>query len=433
MPIDSSIYSQIKPLDIMGSVESGLRMRDLADERKLKKQKLGEEAAIKDAYKANYVTNPDGSVTLNKQGVLSSLAKINPQMAMEQEQKFKVQGDEDLKRSMGQLDMTAQLAGSSVDQATWTQNRTRAIEMGLAKPEELPEQFDKNIRDSILARSLKAKEQMDVRFRESEAKRAQQNADRTYSAGRQDKKDDRDFELAKLGVVHDQNKEVLGLKGEQAEKLATLKAVAGKSGAKLTEGQKTADKEFAKDYNEWTSGGAETAQSEINKLKNVVNSMSKGDVTTGGLTGMFPDRMTSNDVLKARADVQSTVMNSLKALLGAQFTEKEGERVIRNTWNEADSTENNIARLNRLIGDLEAKAVAKNKKALFYEQNNGSIAGYKGNWTPDQNQQAGGGAENPKGSSLFSSEANASQGPDYSKLPDDELTRMYNERFGGAK
>lgn len=408
MPIDSSIYSQLKPLDIMGSIESGMKLRDMADERTLKKQKLGEENAIKEAYKANYVTNPDGSVTLNRQGVLSSLAKINPQMAMEQEQKFKVQDDDALKRNLGQVEAISQLAGSAKDQATWESALDQAGKMGL-DVSQVPRQFDPALRNSILARSLKAKEQLDIQFRESEAKRAQQNEDRKFRADRQDKKDAQDFEMAKLGVVHDQNKEVLGLKGEQAEKLAKLKAVADKAGkgANLTEGQKTADKEFAKDYNEWTSGGAETAQSEINKLRGVYNNLQQKNVTTGGLTGAFPDRMTSNAVLQARADVQSTVMNSLRAILGAQFTEKEGERIIRNTWNEADSTENNALRLERLIGDLEAKALAKNKKALYYEQNDGSIAGYKSGGQFNANQQAGGSAEKPKGSSLFSSEANA--------------------------
>ena len=78
-----------------------------------------------------------------------------------------------------------------------------------------------------------------------------------------------------------------------------------------------------------------------------------------------------------RSDVQSTVMNSLRAILGAAFTEKEGERVIRNTWNEADTTANNISRLNRLVENLKAQADDKDQKVGFYEQNSGSLSGFQ--------------------------------------------------------
>lgn len=165
-------------------------------------------------------------------------------------------------------------------------------------------------------------------------------------------------------------------KDEKALAYAKLNAEEKKGASGINEGQKVLDREFAKDYNEWTSGGAKRAQSEINKLTNVLEGLKSGGVTTGGLTGAFHDRLTSDSVLSARADVQSTVMNSLRAILGAQFTEKEGERIIKNTWNEADSTQNNVARLERLIGDLQSQAEDKNMKARYYE-NVGSLAGFK--------------------------------------------------------
>lgn len=144
----------------------------------------------------------------------------------------------------------------------------------------------------------------------------------------------------------------------------------------FSQGEKQLDKDFAKDYNDWTSGGAKIARNEIEKLKTVAKRLKDEDVTTGGFTGMFPDRITSDEVLSARSDVSSTVMNSLKALLGAQFTEKEGERVIKNTWNESDTTENNLARVNRLIEDLESKANDKDSKSKYFEQNRG-LKNYK--------------------------------------------------------
>lgn len=148
-------------------------------------------------------------------------------------------------------------------------------------------------------------------------------------------------------------------------------------GIKLTDGQKSVDKDFAKDYNEWTSGGSKSAREEISKLEALAGKLRSADVTTGGLTGMFPDRMTSNSLLGARADIRSSITKSLRQIYGASFTEGEGNRVIADTWNEADSTENNLKRLERLVVDLKNQAGAKDKKASHFEQNDGSLANYK--------------------------------------------------------
>lgn len=163
---------------------------------------------------------------------------------------------------------------------------------------------------------------------------------------------------------------------KQLDQKGDMERILAEQRNKNSDGFKALDKDFAKDHNDWTSGGAESARMEIQKLKDVANSLEKGNLTTGGLTGKFPDMMTSDAVLKARADVNSTVMNSLRAILGAAFTEKEGERVIKNTWNEADSTKNNLARIQRLAEDLESKAQAKDAKTGFFQES-GTLAGFK--------------------------------------------------------
>lgn len=147
--------------------------------------------------------------------------------------------------------------------------------------------------------------------------------------------------------------------------------------AKATEGQKTFDKEFAKDYNEWTSGGRETAQSEITKLKAVRDKLEGGGIDLGKTNALIPDIFADSDRIGARADVESSVMSSLRQIMGAAFTENEGKRVINATWNENDTAENNLARLNRLIGKLESDAKAKDAKASYFEANKGSMSGYK--------------------------------------------------------
>ena len=159
------------------------------------------------------------------------------------------------------------------------------------------------------------------------------------------------------------------------------KQKSGLSTPKATEGEKVVDREFAKEYNTWTSGAGQGARSEIIKLRGVADALRSGKVETGGLTGIMPDRMTSKEILKVRADVESTVMNSLKAILGNAFTEKEGQRIIKATWNESDTTENNLSRIERLVSGLENQANAKDDKSMYFADN-GTLNG----WKPSQNK-----------------------------------------------
>lgn len=158
-----------------------------------------------------------------------------------------------------------------------------------------------------------------------------------------------------------------------AEQEARLK------GKDLTPGQKKVDQTFAVDYDKWTSGGKKKAYEEINKLKNITSLMKSGVIKTGGTRGMLPDRLTSDNLLKARSGVFGSIMASLRQILGTQFTEKEGQLVIKSTWDEAQSTKNNLERVESLIESLEAQAKAKDKKVEYFSKNgslftkNGSV------------------------------------------------------------
>jgi len=156
-----------------------------------------------------------------------------------------------------------------------------------------------------------------------------------------------------------------------AQDKAQAKAKEAKS-----EGQKSLDREFAKEYNKWSSGEGASARNQIQALKDVSDSLAAGEVSTGSTSGLMPDALTSKSLLKARSDVQSAIMSSLRAVLGAQFTEKEGQKVIKNTWNEQDSPQNNMRRINRLIDNLNAQADAKDNKSMYFEQN-GTLQGLK--------------------------------------------------------
>ena len=234
--------------------------------------------------------------------------------------------------------------------------------LGKMNPQKSVSGITNKFADNVLNRT-KNREQEIARTRDMYDKFQMMKAQNEMNKGNQ-------IDLLKEKTRSD--KDLLGMRSQSAKEIAEMKQA-----QKGTVGQQTLDREFAKDFNEWTSGKRENAKSEIEKLKNVAKMLENKDLTTGMFTGLMPDRFTSDALLQARADVNSTVMNSLRAILGAQFTEKEGERIIKNTWNEGDSTENNLARVQRLAQDLEAQAKAKDVKADYFSKK-GSLQDFGG-------------------------------------------------------
>lgn len=337
--LDHTIYFQNEMPDFLGNVQKGLSMKEAFDTRKKNK-------ALQDAFKAGVVQSPDGTTTIDDKKTLSALFGADPMAAMKfqkEKQEMDLASQEvKMKKQLQEADLISRLAGNVKDQASYDAALGQASQFGI-DVSKLPPVYDQGFVQNLQGMALTAKDRL-----------AQQNWDKDYALK------EREVKAKELEA-----------KNKKAENVG-----------RLSEGQKTLDKEFAKDYNDWTSGGSKIALSEIKKLSDVAKSLKNGNLSTGGLTGMFPDRITSDKVLKARADVQSTVMNSLKAILGAQFTEKEGDRIIKNTWNEADTTANNMARVERLVQDLSNQAIEKNRKAKFFEQQSGSLYGYQSKSAP---------------------------------------------------
>jgi len=321
MPVDTSMYGMIKPVDVMGSVEKGMNMRDMIGERKKK-------SAIQDAFKQGMKTDPSGKVSFDSNLTASALAQGGyGEEAYQAQQQGQNDQQKQMQMAVQNAQFGAQVLGAARNQDEWNKGRQELSGYGM-NTASIPEQYSPQEQQRLVSQAQTIQERLAEQWREKS----------------------HNLEREKLGA---QRKE------------------------ESSAGQKKLDQDWAVDYNEWTSGGADTAVTEIGKLQDVVNNLEAGSVSTGGMTGVLGDRLTSNKVLSARADVQSTVMSSLKAILGAQFTEKEGDRIIKNTWNEADSTANNAARIKRLIGDLGSKAEAKNKKSQYFKNNNATLAGFE--------------------------------------------------------
>lgn len=151
--------------------------------------------------------------------------------------------------------------------------------------------------------------------------------------------------------------------------------MANKKAEDLTIGQKSVDRDFAKDYNEWTSGGQAATDKNLDRLKEArdVLAQHKDDLfgTSGRFTGRLPDALRSQESIRLRQDVQAAAQGALKATLGSQFTEKEGERIMAAAYDEKLSPDENLRKIDAAIKELETSKQNKNAKTKFFEQSGG--------------------------------------------------------------
>lgn len=175
----------------------------------------------------------------------------------------------------------------------------------------------------------------------------------------------------------------------------------------LTPGEKRVDQTFAKSYEDFVlSGGAADFDKNLKQLRGVHAEIRnpKGENYSGPILGRMPDAITSYTNPKAvdlRQQVEEIVQRNLRIILGAQFTQKEGENLIARAYNPALDEATNAKRLNRLIGSMEKMKNAK-IAAMDYFERNGTMKGFKGTTqfssddiiadldTPEQPQGGGG-------------------------------------------
>jgi len=158
---------------------------------------------------------------------------------------------------------------------------------------------------------------------------------------------------------------------------------------KPSEAQKSVDTNFGKDYAEWVAGGGQAdTRRQIIQLEEVLQKLQPKSETnpkggknlTGAFIGNMPDAVLNvfnPEAVSARNAVEEVVQRNLRLVLGAQFTEKEGERLIARAYNPSLSEEENAKRVGRLLEQIKAGAAAKVSAGQYYEQN-GTLRGWSG-------------------------------------------------------
>lgn len=165
-----------------------------------------------------------------------------------------------------------------------------------------------------------------------------------------------------------------------AQKRAGAVTVNNNIGAN-TPGRKKADEAFGTDYAEFiASGGYADIVKQTAQLQDVVKELESGRNITGPVVGSTPDsilKFTNPEAISAREKVEEVAQRNLRLILGAQFTEKEGDRLIRRAFNPNLSEKENAQRVRRLLKQIEIAAQAKQSAADYFEAN-GTLTGWKG-------------------------------------------------------
>jgi hypothetical protein len=145
---------------------------------------------------------------------------------------------------------------------------------------------------------------------------------------------------------------------------------------------KKADATFAKKYTDYVAEGTEEKNfDEIRKLKETLIEAEKtlGDTWVDRAQGILPESIRDWVDPKDRSiedRVKGQAQKTLRQLLGAQFTEKEGQMILDRSFNPRQTKEENIRRMKELLRSLEEQAIAQ-KKAMEYFSEKGTIKGFK--------------------------------------------------------
>ena len=147
-------------------------------------------------------------------------------------------------------------------------------------------------------------------------------------------------------------------------------------------GAKEMARVYAPMYAEWRAGDkASQVASNITNLHTARDTLINNPNLTGVFKGLLSDTLiawTNPDLMKVKESVATVVQQNLKAILGGQFTEKEGENLIRRAFNPQLGAKENLRRINLLITQMESALKQKEKMARHWENNKFSLFGFRG-------------------------------------------------------
>lgn len=202
--LDPSIIMGAQPVQMQNPLDmatKALTLRDLSQKSQLQglqtqqaQQDFNDQQVMRNAYSNNTKIGPDGTPTIDQQGILSDVAKQSPHLVPQIQQKIAEQKSNVLQNQMKQNDMSIQLLQGANDQPSWDSAIQKAQQMGLPV-DQIPKQFDPQQKQMLLGRALSTKDYLsnqvanqEVGVKQSELGIKQQDLDLSrmrYNEGKQ--------------------------------------------------------------------------------------------------------------------------------------------------------------------------------------------------------------------------------------------------------
>lgn len=136
---------------------------------------------------------------------------------------------------------------------------------------------------------------------------------------------------------------------------------------KQPEAEKTMEREFGKTMAEYTTGGGRAkSDAAIRSLEKAEKMLEKSDWISGPAVSMLPEAVHKRikpESKQVRDDIERVLTTELTSILGSQFTEKEGQRLLERTYDPALDEKMNADRVKELINTL--RGIQNQKEAAI--------------------------------------------------------------------
>ena len=168
-------------------------------------------------------------------------------------------------------------------------------------------------------------------------------------------------------------------------RLLSVEPVA-EQGETLTPFQRKTSEDLATPMNKWRMSGKEQAEGNLEQYKKQIAGLKSREITTRGFVDYAPSFLGIQDTtralfapLKQQAvdRMNQIVFQGLRETLGAQFTQREAERLVAASYNPKLPEEQNIERIQASADILERTIQAKND-LMAHMDAGGNIGNYKG-------------------------------------------------------
>jgi hypothetical protein len=170
------------------------------------------------------------------------------------------------------------------------------------------------------------------------------------------------------------------------------------------------DQKLAAELVEFERGGFAQVESNLDKLDKVIGQLESTQNLTGPVIGNVPTVLkafTNPQAVGVEDDIRSIIFQSLRETLGAQFTEREGDRLVAASFNPLLSEEINAERLKRLRKETARSAQAKLDMIKYFDKKK-TLRGYTGEVFDSSNILG-----------------NIIQPQDYAELTESEIEQIY--------